>query len=271
MLIHSEAPLHTLPEELRFIDVKSAIEYDSGIIFKKNRFRCVRKIETSNGNFFLKQYFSVPLHKLLLVNPLTIRNSEGFREYVNIKRLQQLGIKTMEPVLTGESSKYSRFELSFLVTREITSDDRLEDFMQKDAFRQNFRLKREILCKLADDAAKLHVNHYYHKDMYLGHFLIRTHDSHTFDLYMIDLQRIQKHILRSHHFRIKDIASLHFSIPQGTLSKSDQLFFLSRYLTHWGKKSSESKFLIRQILKKSLKIKTHTLKKQLRKLKKARS
>lgn len=222
---------------LNFNDV---MREEGGVQYKKNNLRSVVKIDFNGRSVFLKRHFKEACP------------SWALREWQNIFRLKSLGIATMNPVAMGEKQG-----MSFIITESLEQYQRLEDLLRKN--RLTFDEKKELIYKLAQLIRKLHNNNLFHKDFYTGHIFVKILNGTTgggYGLYIIDVQRLQRHWLFSAHWRIKDLASLNFSSAEEWISRSDRARFLKYYFA--AEDISGKKGFVRKILKKTKQIAGHT-------------
>ncbi|MBN2145103.1 MAG: hypothetical protein JW774_10810 [Candidatus Aureabacteria bacterium] len=240
-----------------FLSVADILSFSEGTCYKQNRYRSVRRFEKDGNFYFLKQFHHVPLSKQIR-NILFSRHSEAFLEWNHLDLVKNLNIPTLDPVAWGEDFRWRLEKGGFLITKESPATIRVESFLKSLSPAQN-KWREKIVDTIADYTRCLHENSYFHKDLYLGHFLIDPRSEDDFDIYLIDLQRLQKHRILAEHYRIKDLASLYFSVPENSLSRTFQLRFLKKYLKVKRLTKQHKKWITR-ILKKSGKIARHTIK-----------
>ena len=150
-----------------------------------------------------------------------------------INKCEELGIATMKVAGFGERG-VPPFRLeSFLITEELENTISLEEFCSD--WKNNppdFRLKTALIRKVAGIAGILHRNGVNHRDFYICHFLLdlkSNPSSFPFNLYLIDLHRVQ---IRKHTPRrwiIKDLSGLFFSSMDIGLTKRDLFRFMKVY------------------------------------------
>jgi heptose I phosphotransferase len=175
-------------------------------------------------------------------------------EWQNVFRLKALGINTMEPVAFGEKG-----ERSFIITKSLESVKRLENVIKEE--KPNF-IDRKILIKaLASLTKKMHDNNLFHKDFYIGHIFIQR-ENERFKVYLIDLQRLQRHWFFKNHWRIKDLAALNYSSQNSFVDLKDRIRFMKYYLNV--KNFRNCRTFADRIIKKTGKISRHTEKLLLR-------
>ncbi|MCH8253563.1 MAG: hypothetical protein IID36_14035 [Planctomycetes bacterium] len=90
--------------------------------------------------------------------------------------------------------------------------------------------KRRLLEALADFIALFHGKGYVHRDLYLSHVFFDPDAAPERALHLIDLQRVKRPRWRRWRWIVKDLASLNYSTPAGSASRSDRLRWLKRYL-----------------------------------------
>ena len=159
-------------------------------------------------------------------------NFPGPREWGNIQRVQEMGIRTAEPIVVAADRKHAC--QSLLATRELKGYEELHIFIRRrlagEMSQETWELKQRIIERLADTARTLHQARLYHQDFYLCHFFIREDQSQPcgFDLILIDLLRLA-HSWRS-RWQVKDLAQLLFSSDLAGIQPEDRLRFFKRYL-----------------------------------------
>ncbi len=234
--------------------------YTGGELIDERPVRTVVRLELEDGDvkrrFYLKRHY-IPLKGRLksILNPGGIGSARN--EWQKMVMLKEHGYKTMEPVAYGE--KKGVFETRALtLTEELYGAIRVEDYIPR-LFKQNtpedLKRKRRIIEKLALIARRFHQEGFNHQDFYLGHFLINPS---TEEIFIIDLQRVQKRNRPVRRWVMKDLAQLVFSaINTEGFHGTDLVRFGHTYL---GRKrfSPEDRRLIRQILRKACWIAEHT-------------
>ncbi|MFT4542015.1 MAG: hypothetical protein ACI841_001329 [Planctomycetota bacterium] len=152
------------------------------------------------------------------------------REFENLMALEQLGLPVPQAVLWGAQVSGDR---SLVVMREIEHKSTL-----RDALAGNYPpAGMESLLALV---LGLHKSGWYHRDLYLQHFVIPHRQDggelerggimpRPRELMLLDLGRCRKDAGARRRWFEKDIAALFHSCPQA-VSRQTQLRFLSRYL-----------------------------------------
>lgn len=245
--------------------------------YKENVHRSVAKFtlwkDDRPTDFFIKRHLK-PETKDKWRDLLSLKwpLSDAKQELAAIHALNALGIATMVPAAWGEAPGLLKRK-SFLVTESLGDLERLEDYLIR-KFKKNLspgevKFKRELLLKVSRMVRTLHRARYCHRDLYCGHILVRETDDGLPELYLIDLQRLRRHIYLKRRWRTKDLAALNFTAAPGALSRTDRLRFFLSYLCGSGvrqKLTPGLKRWIRGILARTEKMARHTLKKRQRHL-----
>lgn len=157
-------------------------------------------------------------------------------EWKAIKRLEQLGIRTMRLVGYGKKGWNPSQVKSFVITEELSNTVSLEDFCHHwQTTPPDCALKRALIKKIAFIAHTLHENGMNHRDFYICHFLLDISggqdriDPNRLTVYLIDLHRMQIRRHLSSRWRIKDIGSLYFSSMKIGLTQRDLFRFMQFY------------------------------------------
>lgn len=163
---------------------------------------------------------------------------------------QELRIPAPLPVILGESEGRS-LTLATAIEPHTRLDHWWED-PAADAVWRDPLVRRHWLNKLAAVVRHLHASGLHHQDLYLCHLLLTP--ARPSELTVIDLGRVQRQPRLARRWRVKDLAQLHFSSPQATLT--ERLRFLRAYL---GRRLIRSdRTWIRQIHGKAARIARHT-------------
>ncbi len=147
-------------------------------------------------------------------------------EWDNLHLIASLGVATSFPVALGEDPATGR---SFVVTAEIEGGKPADDFA-----RERFasgdaavtRDRRRFVRRLGEMVRRLHAARLAHRDLYLCHVFVRESPG-GFEVHLIDLQRLGPFVLS--RWRVKDVAQLEFSRPEGVFTRTDAVRFLRAY------------------------------------------
>ena len=246
-----------LLERNSLADYQALLRFGGGQLFKRNRYRSVVRIELEGRALFLKRHYKIPLGDFLrrllkFQRPL----SPGRAEWESALALKELKIPTFHPVAWGERSILGIPIDSIFISSEISGAERLEKFITKrfppPLDREGVKLKRGLTHRLAQITRVMHGAGLNHQDFYLGHVFINEGQ-----LFIIDLQRVEKRREVGLRRRIKDLAALNFTAPQGIVSRTDRMRFLLDYLGLLRLRARD-KILIKNIERKTGRIRRHT-------------
>jgi tRNA A-37 threonylcarbamoyl transferase component Bud32 len=206
---------------------------------------------------FLKRYDHPPILDQFK-NWLTVRGCKSFArlEVAAAMELAAEGIAVPKLVSYGEQWGALFEKRSFLVTEKIPNADaierRLPDYFDEPPTRENLRLRRGFIARLAKFIKRFHQTHYRHRDLYFSH--IFCDDEGRF--FLIDLARAFKPAVLAQRFRVKDLAQVYYSAPGRYFSKTDRLRFYVAY-AGWRKLTAEDKAVIRRVTRKAERMARH--------------
>ena len=157
-------------------------------------------------------------------------------EFAAIRRLEKLGVDTMKVTAFGRRGFNPVRQKSFIITEELTGTESLEEYCAPwRADKPDFRLKYVLIKKIAGISQRLHDNGLNHRDYYICHFLMNPSlvgidsASENLKLCLIDLHRAQLRRRTPRRWRVKDIASLYFSVMDIGLTRRDLYRFMCFY------------------------------------------
>ncbi len=259
-ILINKAFLHLL-EDSGLDSFAALMEREGGTVFKKKKARSVVRFELDGKEgkkaFYLKRHFEPEadrggrgLGRFLKSK----RPEDGRNEWERIIELTDAGFQTMVPVAYGDNG-----DGSLTVTEEIYDAVRVEDHIPSLSGRGKgaVKEKRDIIERVARLAARFHAMGFNHQDFYLGHIFIRPASG---ELFLVDLQRVQRRDPPVERWIVKDLAQLVFSAASiDNFTAPDLVRFGHAYL---GKKkfSEADKKLIGKILAKADRISRHTVK-----------
>lgn len=237
--------------------------YQNGITLKQIRARTITRLMLKNEKgeeylFYLKRHCSS--FSFSSIAKKWNDSSEGRREWNSILVFHEAGLPTMVPVAMGEGGTWFSQE-SFLMTEALDGYEPLENWIPSTLTRypekERHQIKRELIREVALLARKMHQSGFYHRDYYLTHILLKE-ISHKFDLKIIDLQRVIRYPWFKGRWKIKDLASLNYSVPHEIFTWRDRLLFYKFY--EGGRRLEEADcHLIKIIQKKTDWIDKHTV------------
>lgn len=205
---------------------------------------------------FLKKHH-VRTWQSLLRARLGLRPEEtaGRVEARNVRRLNADGIAVMDLIAYGERLHEDGRLESFVLTEELTGYTPLDHFLPKrfpelaqEGTKRNAD-RPTLLRGVAAVARRFHEAGYNHRDFYCGHFFIKEGPSGTFDIKLIDLQRVQQRRWFRRRWIVKDLAQLAWSAVREQVSRTQRMAFMHEYLGVT-KLRPQDKRLIRAVLAK---------------------
>jgi heptose I phosphotransferase len=192
------------------------------------------RFELDGVGYFLKLHWGVGWREILK-NLLSLRLPVlGARnEWLAIKRLQELGVETMQLAGFGEEGLNPARRRSFVITRELEDTVSLEDYcLDWGVSPPDPVLKWTLIRRVAEMTARLHAHGINHRDLYICHFLLQRPWSgrpQALHLHLIDLHRVQIRAEIPRRWRVKDLAALYFSALHIGLSRRDLYRFIRCY------------------------------------------
>jgi heptose I phosphotransferase len=113
-----------------------------------------------------------------------------------------------------------------------------------------------MIRRVADLTRRLHQAGFNHRDWYLCHIFARREEDGTWQLRVLDLQRVDRRRWLRRRWIVKDLAALNYSAPRGVVTAGDRARFLKAYLDD-GRALREHRALIRAIVGKTARIRRH--------------
>lgn len=204
-----------------------------GEIFREIANRRTLRFEVGGRHYFLKIHAGVgwkEIFKNLIQGKWPVLGAGN--EFRAINRLHELNIYTM--TLAGYGRRgYNPARLeSFVITEALPHSISLEDYCRDWLARPpDPILKRRLIDRIARIAKMFHEKGLNHRDFYLCHFMLRlpADSRKDFQIYLIDLHRVQIRRKTPKRWVVKDIAGLYFSAFDVGLSSRDLLRFLKSY------------------------------------------
>ncbi|MBL9124444.1 MAG: hypothetical protein JNG90_12485, partial [Planctomycetaceae bacterium] len=123
--------------------------------------------------------------------------SEGRIEAENIASLERDGIPTMRLIAFGERQQPDGVQESFVLTEELAGFQQLDHFLESRFPPRDPRGGRpaadfaNLIREVARVAGEFHRRGHNHRDFYLCHFFVHEPAPGTFEVRLIDLQRMQ--------------------------------------------------------------------------------
>ena len=230
----------------RGADPYALLQSMEGKVFRQVKGRKTFQFELDGKSYFAKLHLGVgwvEIVKNLLQLRLPILGARN--EWQAIQTLEKLGIDTMTAVAYGERGRSPAHRQSFIITEALTNTTSLEDFCRDwQRHKPEFRLKQQLLFRVATISRRLHGNGICHRDFYLCHFLLHNEKDHEKDhlhdmdqavgsggprLSLIDLHRALIKRKLPTRWIVKDLAGLYYSAMERGLTSRDLLRFVKYY------------------------------------------
>jgi heptose I phosphotransferase len=116
--------------------------------------------------------------------------------------------------------------------------------------------KRAMIRRVADLTRRLHGAGFNHRDWYLCHIFVRQEVDGSWQLRVLDLQRVDRRRWLRYRWIVKDLAALNYSALPGIVTAGDRARFLKAYLDD-ARRLREHRGLIRAIVQKTARISRH--------------
>jgi hypothetical protein len=211
----------------RLIDVVSAM---SGQVYRDVGSRKTFRFEHNGQGYFAKVHHGVgwrEIMKNLVQLRLPVVSAANERDA--IRRLDTLGIPSMEVVAYASAGLNPAHRRSCIVTAELRETISLEDlFLERNV---DPLLKRRLVDRVAMIAKRMHENGLNHRDFYICHFHLDQQTKASSDprLHVIDLHRAQLRRSTPRRWIVKDIAGLLFSVLDVDFTRRDLFRFMRVY------------------------------------------
>jgi heptose I phosphotransferase len=200
----------------------------AGTVFRKLEQRQTIAFTVNEQCYFIKRHKGTTWQEILK-NWLQLRLPvvSARNEFRALNFLRQLGIKAPTVVAYGRRGWLPSALQSFLVTEDVGEHVSLEDHCRHWAqYPPAFAHKLHLLKQLAHIARTMHNAGMCHRDFYLCHFLLTSHDE---PLTVIDLHRALIKVNLAERWLVKDLGGLYFSAMNCGLTKRDLLRFIKLY------------------------------------------
>lgn len=202
-------------------------EQGVGEIIKETRVRRVIRFPGRLGDLYLKHH---RVHGFLDRLRFLALPSRARAEWEMARKLSALKIPTIRPLALGERRHLGLIVESFLVTEGISGarslDVLLEERDTPPPGPPRARWRRALVRALAGVVSAFHREGFYHRDLHLGNFLVRSYDSADVAVWLIDLHKARASRARTW---VTDLAWLDYG-ARPRASGTDRLRFLKAYL-----------------------------------------
>ncbi len=200
----------------------------TGIVYRALENRKTLKFTIADKSYFIKIHKTVSwseVFKNFVQLRLPVVSAKN--EWLAIAKLKELNIETLTIAAYGKKGSLpSSFE-SFLITKDLGDAKSLEEVCSHWKISPpKFRVKFDLIKKIAEISQQMHRNGLCHRDLYICHFLLHNDNN---KLFIIDLHRALLKSNLPQRWKIKDIGSLYFSAMDIGLSKRDFWRFMKFY------------------------------------------
>jgi heptose I phosphotransferase len=204
-----------------------------GTVYREVKSRRTLRFLFSDKYYFAKIHFGIGWREIIKdISQLRLPIIGARNEWEAIKKLKELNIDTMTAVAFGSEGFNPAQLKSFIVTEELTDTIPLEDYCRSwGETKPDFKIKIELIRKLANVSRVMHSSGMCHRDYYLCHFHLHPSSSQDGELKisLIDLHRALINKRLATRWFVKDIAGLYFSAMDIGLTERDKLRFIRLY------------------------------------------
>ncbi|MEK6642476.1 MAG: lipopolysaccharide kinase InaA family protein [Planctomycetota bacterium] len=203
------------------------------------------RLSLSDGNgqcrtWYLKRYRHPPLREQIRRMMATGRDRGSAHHEVRFARkLNAIGVPSLMTIAHGQLMN-GPWELgSFAISEGLTglSLEQVIGSATDDALGvadsqlpiANSLERHDLARQLGLLTRLMHHNNFYHRDFYLCHVFLTRNANGGIVLRVIDLARMIEKPWRARRWRIKDLASLHFSATAPPVTRTDRMRFMRAY------------------------------------------
>jgi tRNA A-37 threonylcarbamoyl transferase component Bud32 len=152
------------------------------------------------------------------------RRPLGEREHANLARLAADGLPV--PRALGWTARRSGAAVCSLVVMELVEHaETLRERLAAADPRERARWSERLVALVT----ALHVRGWYHRDLYLQHFVVRSGADRSGELALLDVARAEQELAPRERWFVKDLAALLHSTPR-VVGARERLRFVARYL-----------------------------------------
>lgn len=202
-----------------------------GQVYRQVKSRKTISATIAGNEYFVKMHRGIGWREILK-NVLAFKKPTlgAKQEYHAILEMENAGILVPELSAYATNGMNPAKINSFIVTKKIEYQYDLEKLCQIwPTSPPSFLFKRQLIRRVAEIARKMHAAGMNHRDFYLCHLLLNARSESDFDLYLIDLHRVQIRKKVPLRWKIKDLSGLYFSAMEIGLTQRDKYYFLKQY------------------------------------------
>lgn len=206
-------------------------------IYRDKEGRRTLQFDFAGRSYFLKLHQGIGWREIIKnLAQLRLPVLGARNEYEAAIALTKRDVATLKPVAFGEHGDNPARQQSFLITETLIHTTSLEDYCRPwPQKRPGFKLKKQLITKVATAAKTMHGAGINHRDFYLCHFLLeqqaeeKINRGESFRCYLIDLHRCQQRAQVPLRWRAKDLGGLLYSSMDTGMSARDYFRFIKIY------------------------------------------
>ena len=174
-----------------------------------------------------------------------VRRSLGEREHANLTGLAADGLPV--PRALGWTARRTGAAVCSLVVMELVEH---AETLRERLARADARERARWSERLGALVTALHARGWYHRDLYLQHFVVCTGAERTGELALLDVARAEQELAPRERWFVKDLAALLHSTPR-VVGVRERLRFVARYLDARGivERDARRAFIARVVAK----------------------
>lgn len=228
-----DAPLlgaHRLNSAARLLDYQGGQSLSKpGLAGHRRRARVELPTDSGRMTYYLKQIVRPPWReqwRRMRFAPW--RDSTAWREWHFIRRLTEIGVPTMRCAAVAEEMRGIVERCSAILTAEVPGEA-LERWWPTHGPALSRRARNALVAQVAAVTRLMHAADLFHRDLYLSHLFVSWIAPDAPVIHVIDVARMLERPACAEHYRIKDLAALHYSAPSPQISRTDRWRFLRWY------------------------------------------
>lgn len=229
-----------------------------GQTYREVKTRRTFRFEYDGRAYFAKLHYGVGWREIFKnLFSLRLPVVDAANELLAIRRLEQLGVPTMDAVAFATDGFNPASRRSAIITRELNDTLSLEDVVLRHTLSAAER--RRLVDEVARLTRLMHEGGVNHRDLYICHFHLKCEPAGMIPvvptLFVIDLHRAQVRRRTPDRWRVKDVGGLFFSAFDAGLSIRDCLRFVRRYSGKPARRAlSEDAAFWRAVVRRALKL-----------------
>lgn len=196
-------------------------------------FRIESEADSPRGIYLKRHHLRTFGSKLRAIFGLPPAPTPGRIEAENVGRLSAEGIAVMRLIAYGEKLHADGLQESFVITEELEQYTELQHYLRRNYSAQPTLQSEKRLRRLIRDIAgivrRFHGAGYNHRDLYCCHFFVKEHSAASWEVRLIDLQRVQRRRWFRRRWIVKDLAQLSWSAPSVCIHGRQKITFLHEY------------------------------------------